>query len=261
MDMNTEEGKRILKWAGIAVIVLTAFLAVETLGALKNLRGVNPAYNSISITGEGDVVAVPDVAAFSFTVASDGKTVSEAQTAVTTKMDAILAELKAQGVEDKDIKTTDYTVYPKYSYTASVPCSPTYCPPTRQVADGYTATHNVTVKVRNTDNAGKVLGAVGDKGATGLSGISFTQDDPNKATSEARTAAIKDARNKAQTLAKDLGVRLVRVVSYYDNTVGQPMPYNMALGGADVTKSSVPPTIPIGENKTKVSVTVTYEIR
>ena len=258
---DMEETKKILKWVWVALIVLTVFLAVETLGALKDLRGINPAYHSISVSGVGEAVSVPDVATFSFTVSIDALTVSDAQGQVTEKMDSILSGLEALGIEEKDIKTTDYSVWPKYTFEPTI-CLSTFCPPSRQVPDGYTASHHISVKVRKTGEAGKALALVGEKGATGLSSISFTVDDPDKIIDEARTEAIKDAKDKAKRLSKELGVRLVRVVSFYDNTGGGPIPYYAeGLSGDIVKSSSLAPTIPTGENKVTVNVTMVYEIR
>lgn len=257
--MQTPELKNIYKWGQIVLIVLVAFLVVETLGGLKSLRNTDPAYNSITVNGMGEAFAVPDLATFSFSVSADADTVAGAQAQVTTKMDSILASLKDLGIDEKDIKTTDYSVYPKYVYNQiyciTVPC------PGRQVQDGYTANHSVTVKVRNTDKAGEALSAAGDSGATNLSGISFTVDDPDQVTKEARDLAIKDARQKAKDLSKQLGVKLVRVVSYGDNTNGGYLPYGEAMGGDMRVSSAKAPTLPTGENKVSVSVSVTYEIR
>jgi hypothetical protein len=259
--MNTPEINRILKATWFVVVILGAFLAIQTLTSLKGLHDINPAYNAITVTGEGEAFAVPDLATFSFTITQDAKSVTEAQSSVTKKMDVILAGLKGMGIAEKDIKTTDYSVYPKYTYS-SLPCAINYCPPSKQIQDGYTANHSVTVKVRKTEDAGKALALAGDKGATGLSSVSFTVDDPDKLTSEARALAIADAKEKAKVLAKDLGVKLVRVVSFSDNTGGGPMPYlreTMSVGMAsDQAKA---PTLPTGENKVNVSVSVTYEIR
>lgn len=262
MNTNTDEFQRVLKWTRIALVVLAVFLAAQALGSIKNLNSIDPAYNSISVTGEGEAVSVPDVAAFSFTVSAEAREVSDAQAQVTEKMNNILAGLKELGIEDRDIKTTEYSVWPKYSYVP-VACMPTYCPPSRQVQDGYTANHSVYVKVREMENAGKTLALAGERGATNLSGLSFTVDDPDQVMNEARAEAIADAKSKAKTLSKELGVKLVRVVSFYDNT-GGPMPYYAeGLGGDAMLRSAVAPapTLPAGENKVKVNVTVIYEIR
>ena len=124
-------------------------------------------------------------------------------------MDAALDGLKELGIEQKDIKTTDYTVWPKYTYESTI-CLPAYCPPSKQVPDGYTANHSVSVKVRKVKDAGRALALAGEKGATEISGISFTVDDPDKTLNEARAKAIADAKSKAKLLSKELGVRLVR---------------------------------------------------
>lgn len=259
--MDTIEIKTIYKWIWIVLIILAIFLGVKTLAELKDLRGTDPAYNSISISGEGEVFAIPDLASFSFSVSAEADTVADAQEQVTTKMDAVLAALENLGIEEKDIKTSDYSVYPKYTYD-SRPCSPTFCPPSEQKQDGFTASHSVTVKVRDTDQAGAALAAAGDNGATNLSGISFTVDDPEALTTEARALAIKNATEKAKTLADELDVRLVRVVSFSDGTDGGPMPFYREGMGGDMAVSSVKaPTLPTGENKVRVVVNITYEIR
>jgi len=259
--MNTEEAQKVLKWVKMVLVVLAIFLAVEALGAFKSLRDINPAYNSISVNGEGEVISIPDIATFSFTVSDDSKTVSDAQSQVTRKIDEILAGLKDLGIEEKDIKTADYSIWPKYTYTPAI-CTPTYCPPSRQVQDGYTVNHNVTVKVRKTENVGEAIALVGERGATNLSGISFTVDDIEKVLNEARAKAIDDAKSKAKQLSKELGVRLVRIVSFYDNTDNGPGPYYPEALGGDVVRTIVgAPTIPVGENKVVISVTIVYEIK
>jgi uncharacterized protein len=262
--MDTIETKKVLKWVWVVLVVLGIFLAVETLVAFKNLRDVSPAYNTISISGEGEAFAVPDLATFSFTVSADEKTVAAAQEQVTKKVDAIVAAIKNLGIDEKDIKTTDYSAYPRYSYSQAA-CTPNYCPPGKQVLEGYTASHNITVKVRDTAKAGDALAVAGDNGATGLSNISFTVDDPDKITQEARALAIKEAREKAELLSDELGVRLVRVVSFSDGTdPGYPIPYGraeMGMGGDMAVTQAKAPTLPQGENKVRVVVNVVYEIR
>ncbi|HEY4528692.1 MAG TPA: SIMPL domain-containing protein [Candidatus Paceibacterota bacterium] len=258
--MQTQELNEVYKWGKIVLIVLTVFLGISALGSLKALRDAPPVYNSITVTGEGETFAIPDLATFSFSVSSDKATVSAAQEEVTQKMDKILKALKDQGIEEKDIQTTDYSVYPKYSYT-SMPCTQFSCPPSRQVQEGYTANHSVTVKVRKADMAGQALAVAGDNGASNLSGISFTVDDPQKLKDEARAMAIKEARAKAESLSKELGVKLVKVISFYDNSDAGVPPYPYGMGGDVVALEAKAPTLPTGENKVKVVVNVTYEIR
>lgn len=261
--MQNQEINQIYKWGKIVLIVLSVFLGVLTLSRLKSLKNPDPAYNAITVTGEGEAFAVPDIASFTFSVSQDASTVSAAQDGVTKKMDTILSDLKSIGIDEKDIRTSDYSVYPKYTY-ASMPCSINYCPPSQQKQDGYTASHSVTVKVRKTEDAGKALAAAGNAGATNLSSISFTVDDMNLITNEARAEAIADAKEKAKELSKELGVKLVRVMGYSDSLGGGgPMPYyrEMSAAGATMDLQAKAPTLPTGENKVAVTASITYEIR
>ncbi len=245
------------RWGRIALVTFVVFLAVVTLGKLKDLRNPELSYNSITVMGEGEAIAVPDIATFSFTISSEAPSVAAAQEAVTKKTDATLAAMKNLGVDEKDVKTTDYSVYPKYVYT---PCMAGYCPPQKQ--DGYTVSTSVSVKVRDTAKAGDALAAAGQSGVTNLSSLSFTVDDSKQVADEAMGKAIADARARAEVIAKQLGVRLVKVVGYYYNNPSEPMYYReAALSAAAPMDQSKTATVVPGENKTKVSVSVMYEIR
>lgn len=129
---------------------------------------------------------------------------------------------------------------------------------------GYDVSQTVEVKVRDTAKAGDTLAALGTIGVQNISGPNFMVDDEDAAKAEARGKAIEEARTKAKLLAKQLGVRLGKVVSYSENGAGypQPMMYSaVAKGGMmDASRESAP-TLPTGENKTSVTVSVTYEIR
>ncbi|MBX4200156.1 SIMPL domain-containing protein [Candidatus Parcubacteria bacterium] len=260
--MQNENTQSLIKWGRIVLIMLGVFLIVEALVGLKSLRTPTPAVNVISITGTGEVMVVPDIATVSYTVSADAKDVATAQESVTTKMDNILNALKNLGIDDKDVKTTNYNVYPKYTYTSTV-CTVNNCPPSRQIPDGYTVSHDITVKIRKTDNAGKVLAALGSNGATNISSVTFTTDDPEKVQNEARDKAIADAKSKAEVLSKSLDIDLDHIVNFYDNS-GYPYPV-YGMGGMDLKAQSaapaVAPTLPTGENKVTSSVTLVYEIR
>ena len=257
--MKTQELSLVYKWARIALIVLALFLGVSTLHGLKTLRDTPIAYNSITVSGEAEAFAVPDLATFSFTMSADKNTALAAQEEVTKKMDEALNLLKELGIEDKDIKTTDYSIYPKYTFVPAI-CTEFLCPPGRQVQDGYSASHTVMVKVRDTELVGEALASLGKSSASNVSNVSFTIDEPDKLIQEVRSMAIKEAKSKAEAIAKDLGVGLVRVVSFSDFDNGQMPYYGYGLGG-DVAMESKAPTLPTGENKVKVVVNVTYEIR
>lgn len=271
--MDGLQKNRLSKAVLWAVILLAVFLGVKVLSSLKELsyigKGVYPS-NVIAVNGTGEVLAVPDVASFSFSVVEEGKTVKEAQDKATKKINSILEAVKALGVEEKDIKTTGYNSYPKYDYQQTV-CTmqyPNYCPPGKQVLTGYEVSQSITVKVRDTEKAGDVLTKVGELGAGNISGLDFIVDDLEKVKAEAREKAVADAKAKAKVLSKTLGVKLDTVVNFYENGDGAyPIMYReaamdskvMSIGGAVAPQAT--PSVPTGENKIISNVTITYEIR
>ncbi len=255
---NTGLGKTLL-------IIGIAFLATVTLGQLQGLRYVGAgiaAANTITVSGYGETSSVPDIATFSFSIVSDKPTVAEAQTDATAKANAATKYLKDAGVADKDIQTSNYSVQPQYDYIQGV-CQNGYCPGGKQVLRGYEVRQSTTVKVRDTSKAGDLLAGIGATGATELSGLQFTFDNPHQGQDEARAAAIVDAKKQADTLARQLGVSIVRVVSFSENGGGYPRPmaYASASGGQAVDAKSVAPEISVGENKVTSNVSITYEIR
>ncbi len=260
------QGERLRKALLVAVILLAVFLGLKSLTELQSMRYIGaglPPSNTISVSGYGESFATPDIATFSFTVASKKATVAAAQEEATSKINAVTKYVKDAGVEDKDIQTSDYSVNPQYDYIQQA-CSGGFCPGGKQVLNGYEVRQTTTIKVRDAAKAGDLLTGVGTKGATEVSGLNFTFDDPNKSQDEARGKAIADAKKKADELAKQLGVRLVRVVSFNENGGGYPMPmYGREVGVANQamdTKASAP-DISIGQNKVQTNVSVTYEIR
>jgi uncharacterized protein YggE len=265
------------KGYGKALLVLVIiFLGVQAAAGLLNLRYIGAgiaAANTISVSGHGEFFAAPDIATFNYSIVSDKPTVAAAQADATAKANDTTAYLKSAGIDAKDIQTSGYSVYPQYEYqNATCPAvapapngsasSPVYCPPGKQVLTGYEARQTTTVKVRDLAKAGDLLAGVGSKGATEVSGLQFTFDDPNAPQNQARDKAIADARSKAEVLAKELGVSLVRVTSFSENSGGNyPRPYALdAQAAGSATKASAPEISP-GQNQVTDDVNVTYEIR
>jgi len=263
-----------LQQVGIFVlVVLGLYLTSLAIGGFANLRYVGagiPPSNTITVSGEGESFAVPDIATFSFTVTEEGATSAAAQEKATEKINDATAYLKEQKIDEKDIKTIAYNIYPKYEYeTQACPVSSSGisypCVPGKQKLVGYETSQTISVKVRDTKVAGDLLVGIGKVGISNVSGVDFTVDDDNAIKDEAREKAIVQAREHAEVLAKQLGVRLVRVVSFNEN--GSPYYYaydsKVALeaGGRGGATPSVAPDLPVGENKYTSNVTVTYEIR
>ncbi|MEY4747709.1 MAG: hypothetical protein RLZZ416_758 [Candidatus Parcubacteria bacterium] len=256
--------------AGVFVLtMLGVFLVILTMSTLKQYRFIGSgvtATNTITVEGEGEVFAVPDTATFSVTVQEEAKEVKNAQETATKKGNDIIAYLKSQGVDEKDIQTTDYSVYPQYDYVQAQTCREGYCPPGRQTLRGFQVSQTLTVKVRDTQKAGDLLSGVGSKGASQVSGLSFTIDDQKALEAQARGKAIDDARAKAEALAKQLDVDIVRVVGFNEGGRGGPIYYakTMAMdasGMGGAPEAAPAPQLPVGQNKITSNVSIVYEIR
>jgi uncharacterized protein YggE len=264
--MESENAKaRVFKFVPVLVVLLSVWILVGILSGLKEMRYIGSEavpQNVISVSGEGEVFAAPDVAEFFFSITASGDNVKAAQDLATPKIDEAVAALKAIGIDEKDIKTTDFSAYPRYEFI-EIRCITFPCPGGKQEIVGYDVTQTITVKVRKVDDAGKAIDAATSAGATNVSGLSFTVDDEDSLIRDARKQAIEDAQAKAKELAKDLGVRLVRIVSFSEGG-NYPMPYysrDMALGNAVSQEKAMAPSLPTGENKIVSNVNITYEIR
>lgn len=264
--LNDVQKKRIFNAIFTALILLSVFLVAQVLNALKSNSYIGRgsyATNIITVTGKGEVLAVPDTGEFSFSVVEEGKSVAVAQDLASKKTNGIIDAVKALGVNEKDIQTSSYNSYPKYEYTAQTLCTNGYCPPGKQVLTGYEVNETISVKIRKTADAGSVLTKVGDLGATNISSLNFVIDDTDTVQAQARDKAIQDAKAKASVLSKSLGVKLVRIVNFDES--GAPVYYPMANQTKSVmmdagATASVPPQLPTGENKVTSNVTITYEV-
>ena len=253
--------RKIMATVGIVAVLALASYTYYTLKAAKYLYS-GP--TTISVSGEGEVLATPDVATFSFTVESKENDAVTAQNKSAETMSAILAYLKEAGVEEKDVKTEYFNLSPRYDYPQVV-CTAWGCPPAGEPKlIGYQVSQNVSVKVRDTAKAGEILSQIGSKGAMNVSGLSFTIDDTNVFKAEAREKAIADAKVKAEALAENLGVDIVRMNGFWEEEMGSSMYYgkggmDMAMSGSSMSPRAA--ELPMGENIITARVNISYEIR
>jgi hypothetical protein len=254
--------------AGIALLVIASFWYVSSFS-----KSVIP-QRTFSASGEGKVVAVPDVIQLSFGVLTEGgKNLANLQKENTDKVNRIIAFLKENGVEEKDIKTQFYNITPRHQYFVCPPpvvtggiATPAPCPPSEIV--GYTINQSVSVKIRDKirelNKAGDIVAGVVDNGANIVSNLSFTVDDPTEPQNQARAEAITEAREKAKTIAKAGGFRLGKLISLQEQEgvfFLQPVPsYALGFdgkGGGGFAGSSIEP----GSQEIRVNVTLVYEIK
>lgn len=204
----------------------------------------------LSVNAEGKVTGRPDMATANLGVVTEGPTAAAAMQANAQRMTALIAALRRAGVAERDIQTSNLSVSPQYVYEERQPPRLT----------GYQASNTVTAKICNLDRTGATLDAAVTAGGNTLNGVSFSYQEPDAVLDQARTAAIADARRRAELYARAAGLRVHRIISIsegggYMPPVPMPM---MARMSADAAANT--PVQP-GEIDTTVSVGVVFELR
>ena len=264
MEILPEQKVRLYRGLKIALIVFLAVLAANFLSEGRGYRDENKTPNTISFNGHGEVKAIPDIANISFTIRKEAKTVKDAQDQVKGIEKKALESLRGNKVADTDMKTVDASFAPKYEYKygAQAPCyAGSYCPPAgHNVIVGYEAYESISVKVRDADSTGKVIEDLGALGISELSGPNFAVEKEDSLKIEARKKAIDDAKTKAESLVKDLGVKLGHITSFNEGS-NNPVPMYAKTMAVDNAVGSAPAELPKGENTISSDVTITYEIK
>ncbi len=203
-----------------------------------------------SVSAEGKVIAIPDVAEIRLSVISEGKDLVVIQRENSKKVNKVIDFLKEKGIKDEDIKTEAYNLQPKYDWNKS---------PYQIV--GYTLNQTILVKVRDLNKTGEILSEAVKNGVNQIFGPNFTIDNPEKLKSQAREMAIKKAKEKAEAIAKASGFKLLRITSFEEVEEGLIYPlYSMRAAEVKSAEASLPQIEP-GSQEIKVKVILTYEIK
>jgi uncharacterized protein YggE len=206
---------------------------------------------TVTVTGSGKVYLTPDIAYITIGVHTEGENAAEAVAANNAQAQEVIDALLAQGIAERDIQTTNFSIYPQQEFDSEGK-------PTGTIK--YIVDNSVFVTVRDITNVGDVLDAAVKAGANSISGIQFDVADKTAALSEARQAAVADAGVKAEELASAAGVTLGDVQTISEYTTGGPQPmYDMRAAAPMAEAASVP--IQTGQMLLTVEVNMVYEIR
>lgn len=243
-----------LRWlaGGLAIGLLAAALAGPAVGAAQAQSDDGDTVRSISVSGVGRVKAEPDVADISLGVTKQGEDAKAASADAATSMDAVISALLEAGIAEADIQTSSISLNPIYNWDNN--------PPT---IEGWEASNLVNVTVRDITAVGDVVDAATAAGATNINGITFRVEDPTAAEADARSAAVADAKAKADQLAADAGVTIIGIITISESggQAPQPLYYQsdaMAMGAASAEMAKTP-VLP-GEVELSISVFIQYEI-
>ena len=208
----------------------------------------------IWVTGTGEVTVVPDIAVLNLGVYVQMDTVEAAQAQAAESMASIMAVLESYNIDEKDIQTSNYSVSPVWKWDDDG----------NRYLSGYSVSNTITVKVRNTDDAGSIIDDVVDAGGeyTVVNGISFTVDDTEAYYTEARAEAIANAIAKATQIAELTGVSLGEPTYIVDNGSNNPIYYYPSYDTGNIkAEDSSPTSISTGEVTISTSIQIVFDIK
>jgi len=211
-----------------------------------------PPMRTMNVNGTGKAYLTPDIAYINIGVQTENKDASEAVTSNNTQVMKVTAALKAAGVAEKDIQTTNFSIYPQPKYDDKGQ-------PTGEIT--YVVQNTVSVTVRDLAKIGDLLDAAVKAGANNIYGIQFDVLDKNAALTLAREEAVKNAQVAANDLAKASGVTLGPIQTITSYGGGSPVYLSEGKGGGMATADVANVPVSAGQMVLTVDVNIVYEIR
>lgn len=243
------ENYRLPIWiASILGCMLIIFVVLLNVHQIQIIRGDSQFLN-VSATAKAE--SVPDLAIVTLGVVSEGQTAQVVKDQSSNKINQVISFVKQAGIDDRDIKTSQFYISPKYNYSNQ-----------QQTLVGYQANQTITVKVRNIDKSSQQLESIVDgavtQGANQINGIDFSFADNDALVQNAQKQAIDKAILNAQQIAKDAGLNLGRIVNVITSASGNPEP--MYAQNVALAKSSSA-QIELGSQEVFATVTVVFKLR
>lgn len=229
----------------LAILIVAGLLAA--CGPTTIYTKSEPLVRTITVSGTGMITLTPDVAYVYIGVQTQDASATKAMDENNTRARTVIETIKSFGIKAEDIKTTNFSIYPQPIYDENY----------NQIGVTYVVNNTVYVTVRDLAKLGELLDASFRAGANTIQSISFDVADKTAAISQARLAAVENARRQAEEIAKAAGVQIgaVQTITYSDTTPS-PIYYARPVAKAE---TSVP--IEAGSMQIVTTVTIVYEIK
>ena len=240
-------------------IFSTILISVITLNKIEQGKYIGQEFeakNTITVSGKGEIVIKPDLAVVNFSVISEAASVDLAMAENTEKINSITGFMKNSEIEERDLKTTSFRINPRYEWHNEI-----IGREERRVLVGYEVYQSLEVRIRDMEKIGAIIQGGSELGANQIGSLQFTVEDRESLESQARKIAIKDAKEKAEILSDELGVRLKRIVDFSEGEYNRPFRSKEMSFESIGMLSAETPEIEVGENEIIVRVNITYEIR
>ena len=246
-----------MKRFALALLCATALPSSAALAQQTAPMTIAPGNTLLTVSADGRSVRTPDLAVFTAGVTSQAKTAGAALTANAADMNRVVAALKRAGIADRDIQTSNLSLNPVYAQPVRLPDG-NYEQGEQKIV-GYNVNNTVTVRQRKLSEFGRVIDTLVEAGANQVNGPSFQMVEPDAATDEARLAAMKKARARADLYAKAAGLRVGRILSISETGGYNPgPPVLFARMAAD--SAPAPSPVAAGEIQLNANVTVLFEL-
>jgi len=243
----------------VSVIILSTaiFFSVRSFSSTP-IRIDNSAERSgITVNGDGKALGIPDMVTINVGVSELAKTTKEAKTKADEKIAQIMDILKKNKVDDKNIKTSDLSFSPEYSWDSG-----------KQTILGQRVRQTLTITLKNITKEDtqvtSIVDAVGEINGIEVNGITFDVEDKKELFSQARKLAIEKAEQKAKEMASLTGVTLLKPISIRDNSTNyMPPMYGLQNFKAEsvAMDSGTGSSLPVGQLEVNVDIEVIYEIK
>ena len=231
--------------------VLIALVAAFWVG---HVNAAEMQAGRLTVTGEGQIDSVPDMATITLGVMNEARTAGEAMSATSSAVSAILEGLVADGLEARDMQTRDLSLSPIWSNHSPNVNRPPSNVDRRPEIVGFQARNTVIIRARELDALGGILDRTIESGANTFQGLSFGLQDPGPALDAARSAAVAEALRRADLYAEAAGITLGAILEINEGGGSfNPAPMaRMAMAEAMV--------IAQGEVTTGATVTIVFAI-
>ncbi len=239
----------------ILVITLIIFIISLTYGQIRenSYLGLNEA-RSINISAEETIYQKPDEAKITFSVITEADSYGRATEMNNNQMENVNSYLKEEGIEDKNLKTQNFSVRPRYEQIEDRLSS-------RREIIGYEVENNLQVTVTNLENVDTLIGGAIEAGANKVSGLVFEVSNQDELENQAQLKAIERAKEKAEEIADSLGVRVGRILDFSESGGYRPVSYSYEQMESDSMGRGGSAPIEEGESEIKSSVDITFEIK
>lgn len=232
--------KRVFIFSLLAAVLL----AIAPLQSVSAMEGPG-----LSVQGAGQAKLAPDQAGLSLSVITDGRSAQEVQSENARKMQAVTEAVKALGVEERYIRTSNISMQPQYEYKNG-----------ERKLKGYTAANTLRVEVKDLAKLGRIIDRALNAGANKVDSLEFGLQAPERLEQMALKNAVADARSKAEVIAGALGKRIVGLRQVSEENSGyMTRSYSMPLLAAAKADNEMAVETPVSPGELELSATVHIE--